>query len=99
VIEKVPVSMDFFIEDWNESQFWVCFATYSCFCHTFFCVCSIANFLAKYADETAMLYAYQLLEGATADMTIALVSAPSVFVALKKVVVSFSLSGFHSLVS
>ncbi|KAK4246364.1 NADH-ubiquinone oxidoreductase 40 kDa subunit [Corynascus novoguineensis] len=36
-----------------------------------------------YADETAGLYAKLLLEGATADTTVAVVSTPSVFVALK----------------
>ncbi|KAL2170434.1 hypothetical protein VTG60DRAFT_4920 [Thermothelomyces hinnuleus] len=36
-----------------------------------------------YADETAGLYAKLLLEGVTEDTTIAVVSAPSVFVALK----------------
>ncbi|KAK4156820.1 putative N6-adenine methyltransferase-domain-containing protein [Chaetomidium leptoderma] len=38
-----------------------------------------------YADETASLLARQLLDGATADMTVAVVSAPSVFVALKNI--------------
>lgn len=38
-----------------------------------------------YKDETANLYARQLLEGATEDMTIAIVSTPSVFVALKNI--------------
>ncbi|KAM7196302.1 putative N6-adenine methyltransferase domain containing protein [Rhypophila sp. PSN 637] len=39
-----------------------------------------------YSDETATLLAKQLLEGATAESTIAVVSAPSVFVALKNLV-------------
>ncbi|KAK4124160.1 hypothetical protein N657DRAFT_644361 [Parathielavia appendiculata] len=38
-----------------------------------------------YSDETASLLARQLLDGATADTTIAVVSAPSVFVALKNI--------------
>ncbi|KAH8887063.1 NAD(P)-binding protein [Thozetella sp. PMI_491] len=39
-----------------------------------------------YSDETANLLAKQLLDGATADSTIVVVSAPSVFVALKNLV-------------
>ncbi|KAG7284166.1 hypothetical protein NEMBOFW57_010527 [Staphylotrichum longicolle] len=38
-----------------------------------------------YSDETASLLARELLDGATADMTVAVVSAPSVFVALKNI--------------
>lgn len=38
----------------------------------------------QYSEDTATLLAKQLLDGATADTTIAVVSAPSVFVALKK---------------
>ncbi|KAK4108206.1 hypothetical protein N656DRAFT_446691 [Canariomyces notabilis] len=38
-----------------------------------------------YSDETASLLARELLDGATSDMTIAVVSAPSVFVALKNI--------------
>ncbi|KAI1371913.1 putative N6-adenine methyltransferase-domain-containing protein [Hypoxylon crocopeplum] len=54
----LPLSMDVFTEDWNESQFW-------------------------YSDETATLLAKQLLHGVREDEVIAVVSAPSVFVALK----------------
>ncbi|GAB1317252.1 Protein-lysine N-methyltransferase efm5 [Madurella fahalii] len=43
-----------------------------------------------YADETASLFARELLDGATSDMTIAVVSAPSVFVALKNILNSAS---------
>ena len=39
----------------------------------------------KYSDETATILANQLLAGATRDTVIAVVSAPSVFVALKNV--------------
>jgi hypothetical protein len=42
----------------------------------------------QYSDETASLLARQLLDGATVDMTIAVVSAPSVFVALKNILVA-----------
>lgn len=42
----------------------------------------------QYAAETACLFANQLLDGATADMTVAVVSTPSVFVALKNIMVS-----------
>ncbi|KAI0165075.1 putative N6-adenine methyltransferase-domain-containing protein [Hypoxylon sp. FL1284] len=52
------LSMDAFVEDWNESQFW-------------------------YSDETATLLAKQLLHGVQEDEVVAVVSAPSVFVALK----------------
>ncbi|KAK0714341.1 putative N6-adenine methyltransferase-domain-containing protein [Apiosordaria backusii] len=38
-----------------------------------------------YSDETANFYAKQLLLNATADMTIGVVSCPSVFVALKNI--------------
>ncbi|KAK4452068.1 putative N6-adenine methyltransferase-domain-containing protein [Podospora aff. communis PSN243] len=38
-----------------------------------------------YSEETANQYARQLLEGATEDMTIAILSAPSVFVALMNI--------------
>ncbi|KAL2264003.1 hypothetical protein VTK26DRAFT_3558 [Humicola hyalothermophila] len=38
-----------------------------------------------YSDETASLFAKALLDGATADTTIAVVSAPSVFVALRNI--------------
>ncbi|KAI2471152.1 putative N6-adenine methyltransferase-domain-containing protein [Annulohypoxylon bovei var. microspora] len=38
-----------------------------------------------YADETAVLYARQLLEGVTEDDVIAIVSTPSVFVTLKNI--------------
>lgn len=46
----------------------------------------------QYSDETADLLARQLLDGATADTRIAVVSAPSAFVALKNMLVSFVLS-------
>ncbi|KAK7727865.1 Protein-lysine N-methyltransferase efm5 [Diaporthe eres] len=38
-----------------------------------------------YCDETADLYARQLLDGATSETSIAVVSTPSVFVALKNI--------------
>ncbi|KAK0610449.1 putative N6-adenine methyltransferase-domain-containing protein [Bombardia bombarda] len=38
-----------------------------------------------YSDETARLYATQLLEGASAETVIAIVSAPSVFIAMKNI--------------
>ncbi|EAQ92173.1 hypothetical protein CHGG_00408 [Chaetomium globosum CBS 148.51] len=38
-----------------------------------------------YADETAELYAKLMLEGATSDMTVAVVSTPSVFMAVKNI--------------
>ncbi|SMQ55288.1 unnamed protein product [Zymoseptoria tritici ST99CH_1A5] len=54
------LSMDFFGEDWNASQFW-------------------------YTDETARTLARQLLKDATKDSAIAVVSAPSVYVALRNI--------------
>lgn len=42
----------------------------------------------QYSDETAGLLARQLLDGATPETRIAVVSAPSVFVALKNILVS-----------
>lgn len=42
----------------------------------------------QYSDETADLLARQLLDGATSETSIAVVSAPSVFVALKNILVS-----------
>lgn len=42
----------------------------------------------QYCDETADLYARQLLDGATSETSIAVVSTPSVFVALKNILVS-----------
>ena len=41
-----------------------------------------------YSDETAMLFAKQLLDGATDETAIAVVSAPSVFVQLKNLLSS-----------
>lgn len=50
----------------------------------------------QYADETACLYANELLKDATADMTVAVVSAPSVFVAIKNLLVCYlSLDHLH----
>ncbi|KAL8702975.1 MAG: hypothetical protein Q9201_003836 [Fulgogasparrea decipioides] len=40
-----------------------------------------------YSEETATLLAKQLLEGVTADTRIAIVSAPSVFIQIKKLLV------------
>ncbi|KAK3346282.1 putative N6-adenine methyltransferase-domain-containing protein [Lasiosphaeria hispida] len=54
----VPLSMDAFAEDWNESQFW-------------------------YTEEVATTIAKQLLDGATDETAIAIISVPSVFIALK----------------
>lgn len=75
--------MDAFTEDWNASQFWVSI-----------CYSKEGNrdvliiFGRKYADETAEALARQLLDGATAETRIAVVSAPSVFIQIKNVLVS-----------
>ncbi|ROW01825.1 hypothetical protein VPNG_07832 [Cytospora leucostoma] len=42
-----------------------------------------------YSDETATLLAKQLLNGATSETKIAVVSAPSVFIALKNILASY----------
>lgn len=42
----------------------------------------------QYSDETANTLATELLRDATSDMTVAVVSAPSVFVALRNILVS-----------
>ena len=42
---------------------------------------------SQYSDETATLLAEELLRGADAETSIAVVSAPSVFVQLKNLVV------------
>ncbi|KAL2283115.1 hypothetical protein FJTKL_10217 [Diaporthe vaccinii] len=44
-----------------------------------------------YSDETADLYAKQLLDGATSENSIAVVSTPSVFVALKNILPTLTL--------
>ncbi|KAI1501552.1 putative N6-adenine methyltransferase-domain-containing protein [Biscogniauxia marginata] len=64
----VELSMDAFVEDWNESQFW-------------------------YNDETANLFARQLIDGADDDTVIAVVSTPSVFVALKNLMSAAAAKG------
>ena len=43
---------------------------------------------AQYSDETAATLAEQLLDGATDETCIAVVSAPSAFIQLKNLVVS-----------
>jgi hypothetical protein len=48
-----------------------------------------------YSDETAMVLARQLLEGATDETRIAVVSAPSAFIQLKNLLVSGAV-GFRS---
>lgn len=47
--------------------------------------------LIQYSDETATLLAKHLLVDATPETRIAVVSAPSVFVALKNILVSLNL--------
>lgn len=50
----------------------------------------------QYSDETANLLARQLLDGATAETKIAVVSAPSAFVAVKNILVSPRLFSYPS---
>ncbi|KAK3941176.1 nadh-ubiquinone oxidoreductase 39 kda [Diplogelasinospora grovesii] len=71
--EGVQLSMDAFMEDWQESQFWIVNDD------------DVVTDDVCYSDETATHLARQLLQGAdiTEDSTVVVVSAPSVFVALK----------------
>ncbi|KAI1847706.1 hypothetical protein JX265_009135 [Neoarthrinium moseri] len=79
--KQAPLSMAAFREDWQESQFW-CLAQYHKGRAS--TVEDPGGIYAEdYSDETARLLAGQLLKSATEDTTIAVVSAPSVFVALK----------------
>jgi len=74
------LSMELFSEDWNASQFWV---------RCLLALNVVQDFLcAQYSDETATTLAKQLLEGGTATTYIAVVSAPSVFIQLKNLIVS-----------
>lgn len=45
--------------------------------------------MGQYSDETATLLARELLKGANGESRIAIVSAPSVFVQVKNLLVSF----------
>ncbi|KAL1643727.1 Protein-lysine N-methyltransferase efm5 [Diplodia intermedia] len=66
-----PLSMEAFTEDWNASQFWARRTV------------SPRGQAGGYNDETATTLARQLLDNATDDTKIAVVSAPSVFIQLK----------------
>lgn len=74
---KSPLTMDAFAEDWNESQFWVCDGVklYQ------------QSDSVQYSQETATLLANQLLENSSRSTTVAVISAPSVFVQLKNLLV------------
>lgn len=74
---KEPLTMDAFNEDWNSSQFWVCGL----------CKSLLKANWSQYSQETATVLANQLLEKADSNTTIAVVSAPSVFVQLKNILV------------
>jgi EEF1A lysine methyltransferase 1 len=74
------LSMEAFAEDWNASQFWVCWT--SLFVHV-----QWGADMQKYSDETAIALARQLLDGATDETRIVVVSAPSVFIQLKDILV------------
>ncbi|KAJ9657464.1 Protein-lysine N-methyltransferase efm5 [Neophaeococcomyces mojaviensis] len=66
-------SISTFKEDWNASQFWVKPP-----------VVGVDNAnLQQFTDATARLLAEQLVQGSTSETSIAVVSAPSVFVQLK----------------
>lgn len=108
-----PLSMATFGEDWNKSQFWVrpllfCSLPVRTGVRVSVCVCVLQEeypadacgvAYIQYSDETADLYAKQLLDGATSETSIAVVSTPSVFVALKNILVSvppLSLGQIHA---
>ena len=75
-----PLSIEAFAEDWNESQFWVRFQPSRSQRQE-------ANEGPQYSDETATILAQELLRGAGGETKIAVVSAPSVFVQLKNILV------------
>lgn len=77
---KSPLTMDAFAENWNESQFWV-----SCRVKPY----QQSNNI-QYSQETATLLASQLLVNSSHSTTIAVISAPSVFVQLKNLLVRCS---------
>ena len=77
---KSPLTMDAFAEDWNESQFWVS--------HRAKLYQRSDN--VQYSQETATLLANQLLSNSGRSTTIAVISAPSVFVQLKNLLVGYS---------
>jgi len=49
-----------------------------------------ADGLGQYSDETATILAHELLRDANGETNIAVVSAPSVFVQLKNILVRYS---------
>jgi hypothetical protein len=74
--------MDAFAEDWNESQFWVSDVLQ---------LRETSQLLTRrgqYSQETATILAKQLLADSNSETTIAVISAPSVFVQLKNLLVS-----------
>ncbi|KAK2628865.1 hypothetical protein QTJ16_001968 [Diplocarpon rosae] len=79
--KQAPLTMDAFAEDWNESQFWVRICS-----PLLLQIAGVGDsglVTGKYSDETASALAEELLVGAGAGTSIAVVSAPSVFVQLK----------------
>lgn len=78
-LQSTPLSMNMFSEDWNASQFWVeNYLLTKSYCLSYLC---------QYSDETATLLAKELLCDATATTRIAIVSAPSVFIQIKNLLV------------
>ncbi|KAI9752693.1 MAG: hypothetical protein M4579_005531 [Chaenotheca gracillima] len=76
--ELKSLSMDDFGEDWNASQFWVSEPG------------TLPPKRLNYDEETAVKLAKQLLEGCSDASRIACISAPSVFIQLKKILASKS---------
>jgi EEF1A lysine methyltransferase 1 len=73
------LTMDAFAEDWNESQFWVSWVLYQ--------TSRLLTEWGQYSQETATVLAKQLLANSNGESTIAVISAPSVFVQLKNLLV------------
>jgi len=71
--------MDAFAEDWNESQFWVGWVIYQ--------TSKLLTEWGQYSQETATALAKQLVANSNSETTIAVISAPSVFVQLKNLLV------------
>jgi EEF1A lysine methyltransferase 1 len=89
--------MDDFAEDWNESQFWVRFSSLCVFGAIGWDVLYVERGVMlierweKYADETAIILAEELLSGVDENTVIAVVSAPSVFVQIRNILVRMPL--------
>ncbi|RWA03192.1 hypothetical protein EKO27_g11913, partial [Xylaria grammica] len=87
------LSIHTFTEDWNESQFWVRRPSCRRGEALVFCFFGGEPKEKDYSDETANLLANQLLDGTSDDSVVAVVSTPSVFVALRKITAAAGYTG------